>query len=76
MSLRSRLNPDDQRNPIEGPTTIRTGSNQSELLCGFCNRTYYVDEMTSNQTITALEEGLDNPFCCDECAAEYEELSH
>jgi hypothetical protein len=29
-----------------------------------------------HQAITALAEGLDNPFCCDECEADGEELAH
>ena len=76
MRLRSRLNPEEQSNLVEGPTKFRKGPNQSELVCGFCNETYYVDDVTFNHAISAMEEGLDNPFCCDECEAEYEELYH
>lgn len=76
MRLRSRLNPEEQTNLVEEPTRFRKGPNQSELVCGFCNETYYVDDVTFNQAVSAMEEGLDNPFCCDECEAEYEELSH
>ncbi len=76
MRLRSTQNPEEQTNFVEGPTRYRKGPNQSKLVCGSCNEIYYVDENTFNQAVTAMEEGLDNPFCCDECETEYEELSH
>jgi hypothetical protein len=76
MSLRSSLNPEEQSNVIEGPTRFRTGPNKSALACAFCNRTYYVDDVIFHQAISALAEGLDNPFSCDECEADHEELSH
>jgi len=76
MRLRSTLNPEEQPDLVDGPTTYRKGPNQSELVCGFCNGTYYVDDVMVRQAMSAMEEGLDNPFCCDECEAEYEEMSH
>lgn len=74
--LRSTLNPEEQPGFIQGPTRYKVGPNQSELVCGFCNGTYYVDEVTFQQAMSAMGEGIDNPFCCDECQAEHEELSH
>jgi len=76
MRLRSTLNPEEQPNLVEGPTRFRKGPNQSELICGICGATYYVDEVTFHQAMAAMDEGADNPFCCDECEAEYEEVSH
>ena len=74
--LRSRLDPEEQSDFIGGPTNYKIGPNQAKLLCGFCNGIYYVDEVTFQQVMSALEEGGDNPFCCDECEAEQEEFSH
>ena len=76
MTLRSRLNPEEQRGQIERATTYRTGPNQHELECGFCGATYYVDEAIFDRVSSAIEQGFDNPFCCDDCESEYEELSH
>ena len=76
MILRSTLNPEEQANLVEGPTRYRRGLNRHELVCGFCHTSYYVDDVTFHQAISALEEGGDNSFCCDECEAEQEELSH
>lgn len=74
--LRSTLNPEEQPDFIEGPTRYKIGANQSELVCGVCGGTYYVDDLTLKQAISAMEEGLDNPFCCDECESEYDAMSH
>ena len=76
MRLRSTLNPEEQANLVEEPTQFRKGPNQSELLCSFCGDIYYVDDETFRQAVLAMEQGDDNPFCCDECETEYEELSH
>jgi hypothetical protein len=76
MRLRSTLNPEEQTNLVEGPTRYPKGPNQHELVCGLCNGTYYVDDVTFQQALSAMEEGDDNPFCCDECEADQEELSH
>ena len=76
MRLRSRLNPEEQRELVEGPTGYKKGPNQFELVCEFCGDTCYVDEVTYRQALTAMEEGNDNPFCCDECESDYEGLSY
>jgi hypothetical protein len=76
MPLRSTVNPEEQPALIEGPSRFRKGPNQSELVCGFCGDKFYVDNVTFNQAMAAMEEGIDNPFCCDECEADYEEISH
>lgn len=76
MKLRSRQNPEEQANLVEGPTRYPIGPNQSELFCSFCGEAYYVDDVTFHQAMAAFDEGRDNPFCCDECEADYEDLSH
>jgi hypothetical protein len=76
MRVRSGLNPEEQTNLVEGPTRFRKGPNKAELVCSFCHEIYFVDEATFYNAMSAMEEGIDNPFCCDECEAEYEELSH
>lgn len=74
-SLRSRLNPDDQRDVIDQPTLYRIGPNQFELTCGICGGTPFVDESTFRHAASVVDEGRDNPFCCEQCEAEYESLS-
>ena len=76
MKLRSKLNPEEQPGLVEEPTRYPKGLNESELICGVCGGTYYVDDVTLRQAMSAIQKGLDNPFCCDDCEAELEELSH
>lgn len=75
-TLRSSLNPEEQPDLIQHPTTYKVGPNQWELICAVCGGTYYVDELTLKHAVSAMEEGLDNPFCCDDCEAEYDEMAH
>lgn len=74
-TLRSSLNPEEQPDLIQGPTRHKIGSNQWELVCAVCSESYYVDKLTLTQAVSAMEEGRDNPFCCDECEDEYEAMS-
>jgi hypothetical protein len=74
--LRSLLNPEEQPDLIQRPTKYKVGPNQWELICATCGGSYYVDELRLKHAVTAMEEGRDNPFCCDECEAEYESMSH
>lgn len=76
MRLRSRINPEEQRDLVEGPSRYRKGSNQFQLICEFCGGTFYVDEVTFRNALTAMEEGSENNFCCDQCESEYEEVAH
>ena len=76
MRLRSSINPEEQHNLVEGPTTYKKGPNQFQLVCEFCGGIFYVDDATFHQALIAMEEGGVNRFCCDECESEYEELSY
>ena len=74
--LRSSLHPEEQPNRVIGPTKFRSGPNQSELVCSCCNEMYFVDDVSFRQAMSAMENGVENPFCCDECESEQEELAH
>lgn len=76
MRLRSTLNPEEQINVVEGPTKYAKGPNQFRLRCALCTAVYYFDDAAFRQALSAMAEGIENPFCCDECEAEQEEVSH
>lgn len=76
MTLRSSLNPEEQSNRVVEPTRYRKGPNQSELICSSCGEMYYVDDVSFRQAMAAMEMGIDNPFCCEECEAEKEAFAH
>ena len=58
------------------PTPHKTAENQREVRCGMCSEGFYVDEVTFNNVSRAIQEGLDNPFLCDACEAECDELAY
>lgn len=76
MRVRSRLDPEERPYLVVEPTRYRIGKNQSPLACGFCGETYYVDQVTFDQALSQMEEGIDNPFCCEDCLMDYEDISH
>lgn len=76
MNLRSELNPEEQTDLVDGPTEYPRGPNQFELDCGVCGEPYFVDEVIYGQAVKAMELGDDNPFNCENCLMEVEELSH
>lgn len=57
-----------------GPTSFMTERNEHEVRCGMCARTVYVNEETYGFVKEAMESGLDNPFRCEICAEEYDDL--
>lgn len=73
-TLRSYIDP-DQQTPT-GPTSFMTDRNEHEVRCGMCARTTYVDEETFRFTSEAIESGLDNPFRCEACEEEYDDLAY
>jgi hypothetical protein len=57
-------------------TKLSTNTNPYSLNCGICNQSLYVDKQTYEGAVNAIEKGLDNPFVCEDCQAEYAELEH
>lgn len=73
-TLRSHIDP-DQEAPT-GATSFRTRQNVHEVRCGMCARTVYVDEDTFIFASDAIDAVLDNPFRCDVCSEEYDDLAY
>ena len=59
----------------EGPTKFRTAANRFEVRCGACGDEYYADEGLFAAVNRAEADGLDNPFLCDDCREEYDEIA-
>ena len=62
-----------QRAPIPA-TSLMTDEKQHEVRCGMCARELYVDEDSYLLYSEALLSGLDNPFRCEVCSEEYDDL--
>jgi hypothetical protein len=74
--LRSAVSQEEEHAAAVGPTTFRTTENRHELRCGMCSEIYFVDAATFDSVSTAVQEGLDNPFLCEDCVEEYDELAY
>lgn len=57
-------------------TKVRDGDFVHAVPCSLCNTFYYTDRVTFDRFMRSTAEGIDNPFVCDECSLEYEELEH
>ena len=76
MTVRSALHPEAQPHRVPGPTKFRKGPNQSELTCRSCGDLYFVDDLSFQEAMSAMEMGIENPFYCDDCESEREEFAH
>ena len=73
-TLRSAI---DQTQPTLIPaTSTMTDDKQHEVRCGMCARELYVDEDAYRFYSEALISGLDNPFRCEVCSEEYDDLAY
>ena len=67
----------DQNQPALIPaTSTMTDDHQHEVRCGMCARELYVDEDAYEFYTEALVSGLDNPFRCEVCSEEYDDLAY
>jgi hypothetical protein len=57
-------------------TNFPTDENQFEVYCDMCGEVYFVDEIIFDQVAKALREGFENPFVCDDCRGELDELAY
>ena len=73
-TLRSYIDPDQQTS--SGPTSFMTERNEVEVRCGICARPVYVDEETYRFGADEIRSGLDNPFRCENCEDDYDDLAY
>lgn len=73
-TLRSYVDQDQQT--ATGPTSFMTERNEHEVRCGMCARSVYVDDETYRYVSDAIKSGLDNPFRCEICDEEYDDLAY
>jgi hypothetical protein len=69
-------NIDPNQQMATGPTSFMTQRNEHEVRCGMCARAFYVDDETFSLANEAIESGLDNPYRCEICEAEYDNLAY
>ena len=75
QAIRAEKDADLKENYV-GITDFKTDKNQYEISCGDCNKIFYADRETYEGINRAIMQGLDNPFLCQECQEEIEELAY
>ena len=74
-NLRSHIDP-DQNAAATNPTPFKTEKNEYEVRCSICGEAFFVSESVYSFAKEGIEEGLDNPFKCDDCEEQYDTLSY
>jgi len=72
-TLRSYLDPD--QHIATGPTSFMTKQNEIEVRCGICARSVFIDEETYGFGSDEIKSGLENPFRCEDCGEDYDDLA-
>jgi len=70
------LNINEIQPAVIAATSVMTDDKQHEVRCGMCARELYVDEGDYRYYAEALLSGLDNPFRCEICSEEYDDLAY
>jgi hypothetical protein len=73
-TVRSYIDQTQQR-PVAAPS-IMTDDTQHEVRCGMCAKELYVDDEGYRLYMDAITSGLDNPFRCEVCREEYDDLAY
>ena len=68
----SYIDPNQQKAVLA--TSVMTETEQHEVRCGMCARELYVDDEGYRLYMEAINSGLDNPFRCEMCNEEYDDL--
>jgi len=61
---------------LPSATPVVTDNQQHEVRCGMCAREFYVDDEGYRRYREVIDSGLDNPFRCDTCSDEYDDLAY
>ena len=67
---------DPTTQPTTAATSFMTEQDEHEVRCGICAREVSVDDETYRFGTDAMDSGQDNPFRCEVCAEEYDDLQH
>ena len=73
-TVRSHI--DQDQLSVVAARSIMTDDNQHEVRCGMCAKELYVDDEGYRLYMEAITSGLDNPFRCEVCNEEYDDLAY
>ena len=75
MSTVSSYIDQTQQRPVTA-ASIMTDDREHEVRCGMCAKELYVDDEGYRLYMEAITSGLDNPFRCEVCSEEYDDLAY
>ena len=67
---------DQNQQPPRRASATMTDEQQHEVRCGMCARELYVGDEGYGLYMEAINSGLDNPFRCEVCNEEYDDLAY
>ena len=73
MKIREELDENRAETAMQA-TRNPTDRNKFDVYCDMCGEVFFVNEMTFEKISDALREGFENPFICDDCREEQEEI--
>jgi hypothetical protein len=73
-TLRSHINDNQPGSTVA--TSLPTDTNLHQVRCGMCAREIFVDDEGYRLYMEAITSGLDNPFRCEVCNEEYDDLAY
>lgn len=74
--LRSYIDQNQTMPLLPAASAVMTDETQHEVRCGMCSRELYVDDEGYRLYCEAINSGLDNPFKCEVCNEEYDDLAY
>lgn len=58
------------------PTAYKTERNTHKVYCGVCGEMFFIDDVLFDEMNKMIERILENPFLCEGCIEEYDDLAH
>lgn len=74
QGIKKELDADRKENYVS-ITDFITEQNKYEFSCEKCGKIFFADKPTFENINRAVEQGLDNPFLCENCRRRYEEAA-
>lgn len=66
----------DRTESFGEPTVFQNDLNQNEVYCSVCGEMFFTDDLSFEKITRTVENTLENPFVCEDCRSEYEEMEH
>lgn len=76
MRTPNKFSDPDLRFELASYSKLPSKMNRFNMYCSVCHGAYFVDEQFYAHITRLMEDGFENPFVCDECKEDADELEH